>query len=130
VAANTALCAQCHQVGGKGESFGPDLSKIGAKYDRAQLLEQILAPSKVIDPQFVTHIARTAKGEDHAGLLVKRDDREVVLRDPQQKKDIRLPTPEVKRLVPQQTSAMPEGLLTGLTAQQAVDLLEFLHRQK
>jgi putative heme-binding domain-containing protein len=129
-AVGAALCGQCHQVGGQGQSFGPDLSQVGTKYDRAKLLEQILEPSKIIDPQFVTHIARTAKGEDHVGLLVKRDDREVVLKDPQLKKEIRLPAGDVKRLVPQQTSAMPDGLLGGLTAQQAADLLEFLQRQK
>jgi putative heme-binding domain-containing protein len=129
-AASTSLCAQCHQVGGKGESFGPDLSHVATKYDRAKLLEQVVEPSKVIDPQFVTHVARTAKGEDFVGLLVRRDDREVVLKDAQQKKEIRLPASDVKRLVAQTVSVMPENLLSGLTAQQAADLVEFLLQQK
>jgi putative heme-binding domain-containing protein len=128
--ASSALCAQCHQVGGQGQSFGPDLSHIGTKYDRARLLENILEPSKTIDPQFVTHIARTAKGEDYVGILVRRDDNEVVLKDAQQKKEIRLRAAEVKRLVPQTSSAMPDGLLGALMPQQAADLIEFLSEQK
>jgi putative heme-binding domain-containing protein len=129
-AASAALCAQCHQVGGQGQSFGPDLSHIGTKYDRPKLLENILEPSKTIDPQFVTHIARTAKGDDYVGILVRRDDKEIVLKDAQQKKEIRLPTADVKRLVPQTTSAMPDGLLGALTPQQAADLIQFLEEQK
>jgi putative heme-binding domain-containing protein len=129
-AASAALCAQCHQVGGQGQSFGPDLSHIGTKYDRPKLLENVLEPSKTIDPQFVTHVARTAKGDDYVGILVRRDDKEIVLKDAQQKKEIRLPTADVKRLVPQTTSAMPDGLLGALTAQQAADLIQFLSEQK
>ena len=46
-----AQCKSCHKAGEVGETVGPDLTKIGAKYDRAALLDQILEPSKTIDPQ-------------------------------------------------------------------------------
>jgi hypothetical protein len=36
----------------------------------------------------------------------------------------------VKKFAPQTTSAMPDGLLSALTARQAADLVEFLQRQK
>jgi putative heme-binding domain-containing protein len=127
--ANT-LCAQCHRVGDKGETFGPDLSHIGTKYDRAKILENILEPSKAIEPNFVTYVARTTKGEDIVGVLVRTGDKEMVLKDAQTKKEIHIPLAEVKRFAPQATSAMPDGLLSGLTAQQAADLLEYLQQQK
>ena len=53
----------------------------------------------------------------------------IVLRDAQ-KQDVAVPAAEVQRLVPQKLSSMPEGLLSGLTPQQAADLLEFLAAQK
>ena len=36
-------CRNCHRIDGKGIDLGPDLSKIGKKYERAKLLETILA---------------------------------------------------------------------------------------
>jgi putative heme-binding domain-containing protein len=124
-----ALCAQCHRVGNEGQSFGPDLTHIAAKYDRAKLLESVLEPSKVVEPQYVTHVLRTTTGQDHSGLLVEKTPAHVVLKDAQQR-EVRVPAAEVKRLVAQQTSAMPEGLLAGLTPQQAADLLDFLESLK
>ncbi len=48
-------CTQCHQVQGAGRSFGPELSKIGLKYDRAKLLENIWNPPRIlIRPSRVT----------------------------------------------------------------------------
>ena len=44
-----------------GETVGPDLTKIGAKYNKS-VLDQILEPSKTIDPQFVTHLLETKDG--------------------------------------------------------------------
>ena len=42
-------CKTCHRIGGKGTEVGPDLDGIGKKYDRAQILENILDPSKQIN---------------------------------------------------------------------------------
>ena len=118
------LCRQCHQVNGEGENLGPDLSRIATKYDRAATLEQIIHPSKSIEPQYVTYLLKTAK-EDYTGFIVNRTDREIVLKDAQ-KQEVRVRAADVKKLSPQAVSTMPEGLLSGLTAQQAADLLEYL----
>jgi putative heme-binding domain-containing protein len=123
------LCSQCHRVGSDGEAFGPDLSKVGAKYAKAQLLENILQPSKTIEPQFVNYVCRTSRGQDYSGILVEKTPQRIVLRDAR-KHDAAVPAGDVQRLVPQQVSIMPEGLLGGLTPQQAADLLEFLAAQK
>ena len=124
-----ALCSGCHKVGGEGEALGPDLSKVATKYDRRQLLEHVLEPSKAIDPQYLTYVLRTKKGDDYAGLLVEKSAGFVVLRDAQ-KKDVKVAEADVKRFMPHTLSMMPEGLLAGLTLQQAADLLEFLSAQK
>jgi uncharacterized repeat protein (TIGR03806 family) len=121
-----AQCKSCHKVGDVGEPVGPDLTKIGTKYDRAGLLDQILEPSKTIDPQYVSFLLETRDGRVITGLLVQRTPSEVVLKDAQGK-TVRVPTGQVEQLVPQSRSLMPELLLRDMTAQQVADLLEYLN---
>ena len=122
------LCSSCHRINGQGNDFGPDLSHIAAKYTKAQLLENILEPSKTIADGFATYMLKKKDSERISGFLVSRSDREIVLRDPQ--KIHHIPTAEVEKLIPQTVSAMPEGLLSNLTEQEAADLLEYLSTLK
>jgi uncharacterized repeat protein (TIGR03806 family) len=122
-------CVKCHRVAGTGSTLGPDLSQIGKKYTRAQLLESILEPSKSIDPQYVNYMLETTDGQVHSGLLAEKTDKEVVLKNVGDKV-IRVPANKIERLVPQRTSLMPEQLLRDLTAAQAADLLEYLSSLK
>ena len=118
-------CQQCHRINNQGRDFGPDLSHIGAKYDRAQILDNILFPSRVIEPNFISYQLET-KGElSYSGFLVKKTEEEVTLKDANAQ-EIRVPAGEVKSLRPQQISAMPELLLQSMTAQDVADLLEYL----
>ncbi|HZE95434.1 MAG TPA: PQQ-dependent sugar dehydrogenase [Planctomycetota bacterium] len=121
-------CAKCHRVQAGPDTLGPDLSKIGAKYNRAQLLESILEPSKTIDPKFAGVILQTRAGDVLSVIVVSRTAEELVLRDAE--KEIRLPAASVERMAPQQKSLMPEGLLQHLTAQEAADLIAFLESLK
>jgi putative heme-binding domain-containing protein len=126
---NGLQCINCHQVDGVGKVLGPDLTHIAKKYNRAQILENILEPSKVIDLQYLTYLAETTDGKVYTGLLVSKDDKEVILKDAEAK-EIHLPANKVDRLVPQQKSIMPEQLLRDLTAEQAADLLAYLESLK
>ncbi len=127
--ANPSLqCAKCHRVQTGPETLGPDLSKIGAKYNRAQLLESILEPSKTIDPKYVASILRTTSGDVLSGIITLRTDSETVIRDAD--KETRLKSSSVEKVVTQQKSLMPEGLFQHLTAQEAADLIAFLESLK
>ena len=64
-----------------GVGVGPDLTKIGAKYDKAGLLEQILEPSKTIDPAFAAYLLETKDGRVVSGLAVEKTANDVVLKD-------------------------------------------------
>lgn len=118
-------CRNCHRVGKEGTEVGPDLTQIGKKLDRAQLLESILEPSKRIDPAYVTHTLETTGEVVYSGILVKKTPTEVVLRDAQAKL-ITVPANEVARLVPAPKSLMPELLVRDMTAEQVADLLAYL----
>jgi putative heme-binding domain-containing protein len=125
-----AQCASCHVAGGvAGKDFGPDLTHVASKYDRAQLLEQVVEPSKQIAEGFTGYTAQTADGDVVSGLRVKQDDREVVLKDATGQL-VHIPIAEAKTVRPLTTSIMPEGLLDNLEPQQAADLMAFLASQK
>ena len=72
---------------------------------------------------------QTTDGRSLTGLLVKRDEKEVVLRDGQNK-EIVLAAEDVEELRPSRVSLMPDGQMAGLTAQEAADLLEYLATRK
>ena len=118
-------CKNCHRIHNEGQQLGPDLTKIGQKYNRAQLLESILEPSKLIDPKYVAYVAEINDGRIVSGLLVRKDAHEVVLRDAQNEV-FRISAEKVERLVPRRLSLMPELLLRDMTAQQVADLLTYL----
>ncbi len=120
-----AQCKSCHKAGPVGENIGPDLTKIGAKYDKSALLDQILEPSKTIDLAYVTHLVETKDGRIVSGLVVRKSTDAVELKDAQGKIH-KIATSEIDQFVPQPRSLMPELLLRDMTAQQVADLIEFL----
>jgi putative heme-binding domain-containing protein len=122
-------CGSCHKVGDRGTSIGPDLTAIGKQRSREDLLESILEPSRRIEPNYAAYVAQTSDGRSIVGLVVKRDEKSVVLRDAQNK-EIVLTNHDVEELRPSRTSLMPDGQLAGLTVQRAADLLEYLFSRK
>ncbi len=122
-------CAQCHKVAGQGGEIGPDLSLIGKKYQKRQMLESITDPSKDIDPKFATYVAELDDGKLVTGLLVKQTPAEVVIRDAQNK-DTVIPAKKLGTLTPLRKSLMPEQQLRDMTAEQAADLLAYLESLK
>src|SRR5204862_3648247 len=74
-------CGSCHKIGDRGTAIGPDLTAIGKQRVREDLLESILEPSRRIEPKYAAYTVQTADGRSLTGLLVKRDEKAVVLRD-------------------------------------------------
>src|SRR5690606_21158025 len=112
-------------IGGEGGLVGPDLSQIGRKYDRAQLLRELLQPSEKIDPQYITWLVETSDGQVLTGVLKSRTESEIVLMDAQGKQ-LTVSSDNIEQMVPQSQSLMPEQLLRDMTPQQVADLLAYL----
>jgi putative heme-binding domain-containing protein len=120
-----ANCGKCHQIGKRGSTVGPDLSTIGKQRTREDLLSSLLTPSRRIEPKFATYLVQTTDGRTIAGVLVKRDETQVTLRE-SQGKEVTFATPDIEDLRPSPISLMPDSQLAGLTPQEAADLLEYL----
>ncbi len=121
-------CRNCHRIGEVGGAFGADLNQIGKKYQRAELLEALVDPSKKVDPQFAAYVLVKHDGKVLTGLLAEKSDQEIVLNTFEAGRAllVRVPREEVEEFVMQTKSLMPDRQLRDLTAQQAADLLEFL----
>ncbi len=93
------------------------------------MLDSLLEPSRRIEPKYATYAAATAAGTVLTGMLVKRDEKWVVLRDSKGKESV-LAAKDVEELRPSRASLMPDGQLADLTAQEAADLIDYLHSLK
>src|SRR5262249_51475146 len=69
--AGTNSCGGCHRVQGRGQWVGPDLSTIGVKYGRDELIRSILSPSAAIGSNFRSVVAALADGRVITGLPVE-----------------------------------------------------------
>jgi putative heme-binding domain-containing protein len=122
-------CARCHRAHGAGRDFGPDLTDLRRKYDRAAVLEHILQPNKLIAPEHRTHSVLLSDDTELTGFVKQRSATELLLRL-EDGTDHRVSLAQVQESRESALSAMPEGLLAALTAQEAADLLEFLLKEE
>ena len=120
-----AICAACHRAGDAGIDFGPDLSHIASKYARPALLEQILQPAKLIDPQWQLATVSLKSGDTLAGFIASRTNADLTLKLPGGESRS-VPTENIGKTTTASVSLMPDSLLQNLTAQEAADLFAFV----
>ncbi|MEO6784839.1 MAG: PQQ-dependent sugar dehydrogenase [Chthoniobacteraceae bacterium] len=123
------VCVACHRAGDAGLDFGPDLSHIGTKWKRADMLDQILSPSKIIEPQWEPATVELRGGGSRIGFIAGRDDAGLTLKMAGGIVE-KIPAGQITRTTTARISLMPEGLLQSLTAQEAADLLDYLSSLK
>ena len=120
-----AQCSKCHQHGSVGESMGPNLSSVGSRFLTKEIVESIMYPSRVISDQYKAKTLITDEGLSYTGIVGSGGIDELTVLQADGEK-VRLPTEAVEQTVPSKLSAMPEGLLDGLSLQEITDLVAFL----
>jgi putative heme-binding domain-containing protein len=119
-----AACSRCHQARGKGGGLGPDLSNLVHR-DYASVMKDILEPSAAINPDHLAYQVELNDGDVLSGVIVTDTPAEIALGD-SSGATIAVDRKRIRNIKPSALSIMPEGLLTGLTAQSQKDLLTFL----
>jgi putative heme-binding domain-containing protein len=122
-----AQCAACHRMGNEGGSVGPDLTGVSGRFNRRDLLENILVPSKVILDRYRTFTVTRRDGEELSGTIMEETDEKIVLLvNPltQQREDVL--KKDIQSRAVSELSQMPEGLLNVLTEGEVLDLLAYL----
>ncbi len=120
-----AACLACHIINGTGRDFGPDLSKVGARLTREQILESLHQPSKAIAKGYETWVLALKDGSVQTGFVVNPGDTAVTLKlptgQPQTFERTQIRSQKVEPM-----SLMPEGLLQAMTEQEAADVIAYL----
>lgn len=130
-----AQCVFCHKVSHDpalpAGVFGPDLVQVSARFNRRDLLEHILNPSKFIDEKFRYVTVKTSDGKTITGSLESEDDERVVLRpNPLAPDKTEIAKAMIKERSVSEISPMPQGLLNSLKAEQILDLLAWFENLK
>ncbi len=122
-------CLKCHTVRGVGGNIGPDLSMIGKKASKENLIESILLPSKAIADQYLQWQIESAAGQKIIGLIVEETPSSVTLRDANGK-DTKFAKSDIESRTKSAISIMPEDIVKGLTEDELIDVVEYLFTLK
>jgi len=120
-------CLACHRFGNEGGSVGPDITGAASRFNRRDLLETIIEPSKVISDQYQNLTVTKKNGDDVTGRLVEETDQKVVLVvNPLTGDRAEVKKSEIAKRAPSKISPMPEGLVNVLTKEEILDLLAYI----
>lgn len=123
------MCIRCHAVHGEGGTVGPDLSKLARERTRAEILEQVLAPSAAIAEGYRATIFEMRDGTLFTGRIQSETKERIRAWDVEGK---------VRELAPgdvadrreSPVSLMPQGLARTLTPGEFADLAAWLETLK
>jgi putative heme-binding domain-containing protein len=119
-----AQCIKCHQHGEVGIGVGPDLSTLGKRFKRAEILEATYYPSKVISDQFRSSTVVLLDGKRFDGLLAENGDNfTMILQDATK---VNFTKGDIEKRFESLISVMPDKLLDALSKEEIVDLFAFL----
>jgi putative heme-binding domain-containing protein len=123
------VCSACHQVKGQGVNFGPDLTFVGSRLTKEQIIHSILEPNAEIAQGFVTVNVELKDGDAFSGFVESESATELVLRiaggqTAKIAKNTIASRDEVK------ASSMPEGLGFSIAPSEFLDLVDYLANLK
>ncbi|MCA9073196.1 MAG: c-type cytochrome, partial [Planctomycetaceae bacterium] len=126
-----ALCIRCHRVGFEGAAVGPDLTSVGRRFSRRDLLASILSPSKVVAEQYRQTKIVTTKGETYAGQIIPARDYgspnlQIATNPLEPYKVTEVLKSEIESHQTSETSVMPEDLLDRFTKTEILELIAWL----
>jgi putative heme-binding domain-containing protein len=121
-----AGCHECHRFEGEGESRGPDLTGVGARFSARDLLVAIREPSREV-PDVWADTEFWGEGDDllAVGRLLDESTHAFVVETTSGER-LSLPRGRVVERRAHPLSRMPEGLLDGLSEEEVLRIIEFL----
>ncbi|MBI3694713.1 MAG: HEAT repeat domain-containing protein, partial [Acidobacteria bacterium] len=123
-----AQCSACHRFGEVGTDYGPDLTTIGSRFKRKDIIEATLWPSKTISDLYAAIEITTIDGKKTIGTVAGEDASQITLQVMGVGQKISVAKSDIKTREISKTSTMPEGLLDGLNMSEIADLFAFLQQ--
>ena len=117
-------CTNCHNVIGM-EKSGPNLDGIADKYDRRELIRQVLYPSESLKPGFEQVTILTNDGQVHVGRIERANKTVHRLIDAKGKQS-NIPSETVETMQVSPVSLMPQDLVRVVSPEEFADLTAYL----
>lgn len=124
----TRRCATCHQLGGVGKNFGPQLTALQKK-PLEVLLTAILDPNRAVEAKYGSYALSLRDGRVFTGLIAAESATSITLQqaDGTSRELLRV---DVEEMVGTGRSFMPEGLEKDLTPAELADVIAFIRQAK
>ena len=121
-------CLRCHKCEIGDSVVGPELTRIGATKDRADLLESVVLPNKKIAEGFETLVLTLTNGDIVAGTVASQDATGVKLKVADAQGKVQVQTVPLAQIKERQAapSPMAPGMGEMLTRAELRDLIEYL----
>ncbi|MBK7643100.1 MAG: HEAT repeat domain-containing protein [Planctomycetes bacterium] len=126
-------CLRCHRISQEGVEnpeggqVGPNLTGVGKRLTRLEIIESIVDPNRKIANGFQNTIVFPKEGAPIEGVVFEENDSELKLRDKDDKVQI-IAKSDIET-TKTGLSAMPTDLVKNLSREELRDLVEFLSRQ-
>jgi putative heme-binding domain-containing protein len=122
-------CIKCHAVGKQGGAVGPELSSVGAKYPRDELITAVLYPSAKISSGYEPAVVALADGRVVTGIIKSETPEFIEVQDADDKL-ARVPKTNIEERKRSDVSIMPSGLAEGLSPGDFADLIAYLETRR
>ena len=123
-----AQCYKCHRFADQGGIAGPDLTAVGRRFNKRDLLETVIDPNKAISDQYQATEFELTDGQIITGRVVNLNGQNYMVQPdmmtPNKLVNVKIDQIEFQR--PSPVSTMPSGLLDNLTKDDILDLMAYL----
>jgi putative heme-binding domain-containing protein len=123
------ICVACHIVSGVGVDYGPNLTVVGHRLKKQDIIESVIDPSAKVDPKYLTTLIDTTDGESYSGYGVAETADDLTLRIAGGKNQV-IKKSNIARRDTVKVSSMPEGLAGGMSSTEFLDLMAYLYQLK
>lgn len=118
-------CAKCHRYGDLGKDYGPDLTTAANRFNRRDMLEAVLYPSKMISDQYGSWRIETAD-DVYSAMILEEDDERITVLIPDLDRPVEIARSKIVDLRESDVSIMPEDLLDAYDMRSAAGLFRLL----
>ncbi len=124
---STGQCVRCHAIRGEGGTVGPDLSEIGDKLSREEIIRAMVEPSARLSPGYGSVKLTLKDGQVITGILMEENKEELVIKT----SDAEPVEVNASRIEKREnlTSAMPP-MGTLMSKREIRDMVEYLANLK
>ncbi len=120
-----AGCQKCHRRGKIGETLGPDLTSLGWRRQRREILLATLFPSHELNEEYPTVTVSLKSGKTLTGMMsVSSAETLAIVSNTGIREEF--PRTEIEDIANQKISNMPEGLLEPLARDEVIALIAWL----